>query len=145
MARMIVGVLCGLAVAGLALAGCWYGGAQAHPLPALMDLRNAALLQLYAARMPGVAMAWLLAGWALAGFMGGWTAAKISKSHGGPAALVIGAVITAAVIHYATLVPHSPWITVVGLLLPLPAATLAALLAMPWHVADACTEPALSA
>ena len=45
--------------------------------------------------------------------------------------MVIGGLLTATVIVYATLVPNPDWMTVVGVLLPIPFATLAALVAMP--------------
>jgi sugar phosphate permease len=76
-------------------------------------------------------LACILGAWALAGLLGGWTAARISHAHRGGAALVIGGLLTATVIVYATLIPNAEWMTVVGVLLPIPFAVLAALMAMP--------------
>ena len=88
-------------------------------------------LSAYAAATPFSAQALILGAWALAGLLGGWTAARVSKTSSGAAALVIGGLLTATVIVYATLVPNPDWMTVVGVLLPIPFATLAALVAMP--------------
>ncbi|HET6783966.1 MAG TPA: hypothetical protein VFH12_09045, partial [Pseudoxanthomonas sp.] len=65
------------------------------------------------------------------GLLGGWTAARVARTHRGAAALTIGGLLTATVIVYATLIPNAEWVTVVGVLLPIPFAVLAALMAMP--------------
>lgn len=131
MARMFWGTFSGALSAGLALIGCWYGIAQIHPLPTDTDLATAESLSAYAAATPSSAQACILGAWALAGLLGGWTAARISKARRGAAALAIGGLLTATVIVYATLIPNPEWMTVVGVLLPIPFAVLAALVAMP--------------
>jgi sugar phosphate permease len=67
----------------------------------------------------------------LAGLLGGWASAKIARPHRGGAALVIGAALTITVIVYATLMPNPEWVTVVGVLLPMPFTVVAGLLAIP--------------
>lgn len=131
MVRTILGTFSGALVAGLALAGCWYGITQIHPLPTNVDFATPDSLSAYAAATPSSAQVLILGAWALAGLLGGWTAARISKTSRGAAALVIGVLLTAMVIVYAALIPNPDWMTVVGVLLPIPFATLAALVAMP--------------
>ena len=129
MGRTVFGVSCGAVIAALALTGCAYASARMYPLPERLDPGDLEQLSAHVAAMPPEAVACILAGWALAGFSGGWTAAKTGGSRGIGAALAIGSVLTACVIVCGRLVPGPEWITVVGLLLPLPLATLAALLA----------------
>ena len=131
MVRTVLGTFSGALVASLALIGCWYGITQIYPLPTHADFATAESLSAYAAATPSSALACILGGWALAGLLGGWTAARISHAHRGAAALTIGGLLTATVIVYATLIPNAEWMTVVGVLLPIPFAVLAALMAMP--------------
>ena len=131
MVRTTLGILIGALVASLALIGCWYASAQLYPLPTSADFATPDSLSAYVAATPSTAIVCILGGWALAGLMGGWTSAKIARSHRGAAALVIGAAITITVIVYATLMPNPEWVTVVGVLLPMPFAVMAGLLAMP--------------
>ncbi len=131
MVRTILGVVAGALVASLALMGCWYASAKFYPLPTRADLTTPESLSAYAAGTPSTTIACILGGWALAGLLGGWTSAKIARPHRGAAALLIGAALTTTVIAYATLMPNPGWVTVGGVLLPMPFAVMAGLLAMP--------------
>lgn len=131
MVRTILGMIAGALVAGLALLGCWYASSKLYPLPTSADFATPESLSAYAAGTPSTAIACILGGWALAGLLGGWTSAKIARPHRGGAALLIGAALTITVIVYATLMPNPEWVTVVGVLLPMPFAMAAGLMAMP--------------
>src|SRR5690606_34109077 len=69
---------------------------------------------------------WVLMGWTLAAFVGGWVASRISRRHRRRAALAVGALIVAGVLLNAAMRRHPAWMTVAGVLLPLPVAWLAA-------------------
>ncbi len=131
MVRTILGVVVGALVASLALIGCWYASAKLYPLPTRADFATPESLSIYATGTPSAAIACILGGWALAGLLGGWTSAKIAQPHRGAAALVIGVALTITVIVYATLMPNPEWVTVLGVLLPMPFTVAAGLLAMP--------------
>lgn len=131
MARTFLGTLSGALIASLTLIGCWYGIAEIYPLPTSSDFANPESLSAYAAATPSSAQGCILGAWALAALLGGWTAAWISQTRRGAAALVIGSLLTATVIVYATLIPNPEWMTVVGVLLPIPFAVLATLMATP--------------
>lgn len=131
MVRTVLGTFSGALIASLALVGCWYGIVQIYPLPTNADFATAESLAAYAEATPSSALACILGAWALAGLLGGWTAAWVARAHRGGAALTIGGLLTATVIVYATLIPNPEWVTVVGVLLPIPFAVLAALIAMP--------------
>jgi hypothetical protein len=131
MVRTFLGTLSGALIASLTLIGCWYGIAQIYPLPTSIDFATPESLSAYAAATPSSAQACILGAWALAALLGGWTAAWISHGRRGAAALVVGGLLTATVIVYATLIPNPEWMTVVGVLLPIPFTVVAALMAMP--------------
>ena len=65
-------------------------------------------------------------------FAGGWVAARIAR-HRMAAALIIGVLVLAGVIANNAMIPHPLWMTVAGIVLPLPLAWLAARAASP-HV-----------
>lgn len=131
MVRTVLGAFSGALIASLALIGCGYGIAEIYPLPTSTDFATPESLSDYAAATPPSARACILGAWTLAALLGGWTAARIAHVRRGGAALVIGGLLTATVIVYATLIPNPEWMTVVGVLLPIPFAVLAALVAMP--------------
>lgn len=133
MMRTMLAVFCGSLIAGLAVTGSWYASTRIHPLPSRADFATPESLSLYAAGTPVMALVWILVGWAVGGFAGGGTAARIAGSPDGGAALTVGALLTAGVILYARVIPNPDWMTVVCLLLPLPLATIAALLATRRH------------
>ena len=67
----------------------------------------------------------VLIGWVLGAFLGGWVAARIAR-HRRAAALVIGALVVLGVVANNMMIPHPLWMTIAGVLLPIPAAWLAA-------------------
>lgn len=124
MGRTILAVLAGVVCAWVVIMLCEFAGARLHPPPAGLDLRDPEQLAAFIAAAPASAMALVLGGWALGAFVGGWVAAKLSRLHRRGAALAVGAVVLAGVIANAMMIPHPAWFTVLGVLLPLPAAWL---------------------
>ena len=133
MVRTMLAIVCGILIAGLAIAAGGYASARVYPWPGHADFATYDSLSLYAAGAPAMALVWILVGWAAGGLAGGGTAAKIARTQGGGAALTVGALLTAVVIVYARLIPNAEWVTVIGVLLPLPCAATAALLVMRRH------------
>ena len=131
MARTIFAILLGTLVAGLVVTAFGYGFTELYRLPGANDFASQESLFEYAAGTPRYAIACILAGWAVAAMIGGWVAAISAGSRQGTAALAIGALLTATVMVHASLIPNPAWVAVVGMLLPIPLAVLAALLAMP--------------
>lgn len=145
MLRTILGILAGIILAALALYGAQYGYAYLHPSPPgtapgtpeavasfLVNGRPNDVLN-YVNTAPTEALSSLLGGWVLAALLGGWLGAAIAKPHRGGTATLIGALLTVLVIVYGTLIPGPPWVTVLGVLLPMPFALLGGRLAMPRH------------
>jgi hypothetical protein len=129
--RTILAVLAGLLVALATMLALEYVGMSLFPLPPGIDLDNEAdLARLVASATLGKKL-WVLLAWAAAAFVGGWVAARLSRSHRAAAALVVGGLTVAGVVVNAMLLPHPPWMTAAGVLLPLPLAWVAARLATP--------------
>lgn len=130
--RTALGILTGLLLAAATLAGCgWLLAHKLHPLPRGFDPRSPDALSDYIFSAPVQAL-WLVAAAAgVAALIGAWPAARIARDQRGPAALWIGAPLTALVIAGAALVPQPDWVPVVGMLLPIPLAVAAWRLAIP--------------
>lgn len=124
MARTILGGLAGIVVAWLVIMGCEFGSAALYPPAPGLDLRDPAQLASFIQAAPARAMALVVAGWTLGALFGGAVAARIGTPHPRAAALAVGATVLAGVIANSLLIPHPPWMTVLGMLLPLPAAWL---------------------
>lgn len=125
MGRTILGVLAGMLAAWITMTVCEFASLLLHRPPAGVDLRDPSALAAHIAAAPISAMLLVLLGWTLAAFVGGWLAARIAR-HPLAAALAIGALVVVAVVLNSMLIPHPLWMTLAGVLLPLPAAWLAA-------------------
>lgn len=130
MGRTILGILAGLVVAWVTMSACEFASLFLHRPPAGMDLRDPQALAAHIAAAPASAMLVVVAGWTLAALFGGWVAARIAR-HRRVAALVIGALLVVGVIANSMIIAHPAWMTIAGLVLPLPTAWFAARLATP--------------
>lgn len=131
MARAILGVVVGLAVA-MAIIFLIEGLATAiSPPPPGLDLNNEADLARMVEMTGTTTRIVVVAGWLLASFIGAWVAAKISRAHRVAAAIAVGVGIVLGVVLNVTMLPHPLWMTVPGVLLPIPLAWWAARRATP--------------
>jgi hypothetical protein len=95
-------------------------------------------VQAMLAQLPAGALAALLVAWVAGAFTGGFTAAKLSLRHPRLAAGIVGAFIVAGVVAMVVMIPAHPyWVSVPGLLLPIPAALLGARVARPRPITPA--------
>jgi len=131
MLRTILGVLAGVVVMFAVILAIEAVGHIVYPLPVGLDPMNpaheAAFAQ-FVATMPFAAKAMLVAAWTLGAFAGGFVAARIAR-HPRGAAVLIALMVMSGVVGMVIRVPHPSWLTAAGLLLPIPAALLAARLA----------------
>ncbi|RNF82600.1 hypothetical protein EER27_13930 [Lysobacter psychrotolerans] len=131
MGRTILGVVAGVVVMFLVIMGIETIGHAIYPPPAGLDATNpaheAAFVH-FIETMPALAKAILVLAWTLGAFAGGFVAAKIAR-HPRPAAVLIALVVMSGVVGMILAVPHPSWLAAAGLLLPIPAALLAARLA----------------
>lgn len=125
MLRTILAVFAGLVVAMVVMITLEYFGMSLFPPPPGTRLDTEADLAALVASASLGKQAWVLLGWTIAAFVGGWIASRLSQRHRTGAALAVGVLIVAGVVMNVSMLPHPLWMTVVGILLPVPAAWLA--------------------
>ena len=128
MLRTILGVIAGLLAAMLLMFGVEAVATSLFPPPPGLDLQNEADLAKLVAMAPFGMKALVVVGWALAGLVGGWVAAKIAR-HPRGGAIAVGLLVVAGCILNAVAIPHPLWMSALGVLLPVPLALLVARLA----------------
>jgi len=128
MGRTIAGVVLGVVVAWLTIMLAEFASAPLHPMPAGFDMHDPASVAAFVATLPVAALLLVLAGWVLGALVGSHVAARIARKP--LPALAVGMVIVVGVIANAVMIPHPTWMTIAGVLLPVPAAWLGARLAM---------------
>lgn len=129
MIRQVLAVLIGIVVCGLVVGLVEMANLQLHPAPAGMDFHDPAQVAAHVANLPAAAFAIVLAAWTLGSLAGGATAARISRSWPRACALFVAGFMLAGVGYNIAMFPHPPWMSVLGLLLPVPAALLGARIA----------------
>ena len=131
MLRTLLGIIVGLVSAMLLIFALEAAGMMVFPPPVGLQLNNEAdLAQLVAQSSPGK-KSWVVFGWALASFVGGWVAARIGRRYPRAAALSVAVLIMIGTVMNAMVIPHPMWMNALGVLLPVPLALLGARLAQP--------------
>lgn len=133
MGRTLLGIVAGLVVMFIVIAGIEALGHLIHPPPSgldPMDPTRQAEFEQYIQSMPLLPKLMLALAWVSGAFAGGWTAARLAV-HPRVAALVVALAVTSGVVGMIVAVPHPSWLAAAGLILPLPAALLATRLARP--------------
>ena len=116
--------------------GIEYLGHTVYPPPPGLDPMVTQDLSAIMAAQPLAALAFVVLAWVAGAFAGGWVAARISRSHPRAAAVIVALMVMAGVVAMIVQLPDHPrWMAALGLLLPVPAALLAAKLARPRSVA----------
>ena len=127
MGRSIAGTVVGVVVAWAMIMLGEFISAPLHPTPAGFNMRDPASVAAFVATLPASALLLVLSGWVLGALVGGYVAARIARKP--RPALAVGIVIEIGVIANAVMIPHPLWMTIAGVLLPVPAAWLGARLA----------------
>lgn len=142
MGRTILGVIAGLATMFVVIMAIEALGHAIYPPPAGLNPMLTEDLAKIMTAMPAAAKAMVLVAWVAGAFAGGWVAARIARQHPRIAAVIVAAMVVAGVIGMILQMPGHPlWMSGLGLLLPIPAALIAARLARP-RSAPAPTAPA---
>lgn len=132
MVRTILGVLVGLVVMFVVIMAIEFLGHALYPPPPGLDPMAPEDLSAILAMQPVAAMAFVVLAWVLGAFAGGWVAAKIARGHPRTAAVIVSLLVVAGVVAMIVQLPgHPRWMAALGLLLPVPAALLAARMARP--------------
>jgi hypothetical protein len=129
MGRTILGMLLGVATMMLTVYAFEFLGYALYPPPAGLDPKNPDQLRMIIAAAPFGALAMLVLAWAAGAFVGGWVAARTAR-HARAAAIAVALFVMAGVAGMVVTIPDHPrWVSALGLLLPIPVALIAAMLA----------------
>ena len=112
--RTIVAVVVGTVVAFVLVGVIEAIGEVVYPPPAGVDFGRPDQLASYMQRLPGGALAFVLAAWIVGTFFGGLVAAWIARSRTALAAAIVGALVLAATIANFVLIPHPAWMIAAG-------------------------------
>ena len=131
MGRTIVGALAGLVVAFFTIMLVEMASHAVYPPPPGIDPNNTADMAKLIGMLPLGALLFVVAAWIIGAFDGGFVAALIARDQRPKiAALVPALLVMAGVVAMIVVMPAHPlWMSVAGLLLPVPAALAGAALA----------------
>jgi hypothetical protein len=131
MGRTILGAVAGLVVAFVTIMLVEMAGHVVYPPPPGIDPGNTADMARLIGMLPPGALLFVVAAWAIGAFDGGFVAALIAGGNRPRiAALVPALMVVAGVVAMIVAMPAHPlWMSVAGLLLPVPAALAGAWLA----------------
>ncbi len=121
MIRTMFSVMLGMVVAMMVMLGLEFLGTWLVPMP-VGPLDDEADLAVIVANAPTAKLAWVLAGWLVAAVCGGWVAARLARVHRMGAAITVGVLIVLGVIANAWMLPHPLWMTLLGVIGPIPLA-----------------------
>lgn len=142
MARTIMGVIAGAVTMWLLVSALEFIGHALYPPPPGLDPTNPDALATIIASAPTGSLLMLLLAWVVGAFGGGLVAAWIARAWPRTAAVCIGVLVMLGVVAMIWLVPQHPrWLAVSGLLLPIPAALLAAAIARRANANHTTTAP----
>jgi hypothetical protein len=120
MLRSILAVLAGLVIALITVWLFQFASMHAYPPPPILDPRDPPLL----AGMPAGELALALAGWVVGALDGGLVAGLIARKP--LPAGIVGTLAALCAMAVVTMVPHPMWLSLAGVLLPVPAALFGA-------------------
>ena len=131
MGRTILGAVVGLVVAVVTIMLVEFAGHQVYPPPEGLNPMVTEDMAIIMQLLPFGAMLFVVAAWVIGAFEGGFVAALIArKGHPRAAAIVPALMVMAGVVAMIIQMPaHPKWMSVAGMLLPIPAALLGAALA----------------
>jgi len=115
--RRAAAVVAALAVAMLIITLAEGLSGRLYPPPANLDLTNAEVMRVYVASLPLTALLLVLAGYGVAGLVGGWLATRLSNAAILRPAIAVAAVLLGGSIMNLRAIPHPAWFWGANLLL----------------------------
>lgn len=116
--KNILSVFAGVVMAIITLTLVEMLSASLYPMPAGVDMKNTEAMKTYLENLPMQAILFLLLGYALSSFVGGFTAALISKKS--RQAITVGVILTIANCINLFDIPHPLWLTIVTIIIFVP-------------------------
>ena len=130
----LLGVIAGVFAMGVMVGGVEWAVIRLFPLPPGLDPTRPDDLARMLASAPLGALLGVVGAWLAGAFVGGGAAAAISRRWPRLAAACVGLVVVAAALQMRSDIPaHPTWMSVAGVLLPVPAALFAAWLVRGRH------------
>ena len=114
--RVATAIVAGTVVAFVLVGLIEVAGEWVYPPPAGVDFSKPDQLATYVQRLPAGALAFVLAAWIVATFVGGLVAGGIARSKAVIVAAVVGALVLAATIANVMLIPHPAWMIATGVI-----------------------------
>ena len=124
MLRSILAVLAGLVVAWITVSLFEFASMHTFPPPPGVDVHDPQQLALLIAQMPVGALALVLAGWIVGALDGGLVATLVARRR--VPAVVVGVLVMLGAFLMVAMVPHPMWMSIAGVLLPVPSALFGA-------------------
>lgn len=129
MGRTLLGIVLGMLAMWLTTFSVEFASHALYPPPPGLDPRDPKAMEVILATAPTASLALLVLAWALGAFVGGGVAGRIAR-HPRIAATCVALLVMFGVAGMIVMFPgHPKWVSTLGLLLPIPAALLGALLA----------------
>lgn len=129
MIRSMFSVVLGMLVAMMVMLGLEFVGTWMFPMPAGQVAGDADLAEIVA-NAPTGKLVWVLLGWLLGAVSGGWVAARLARMARMGAAAAIGVLLVLGVLINAWMLPHPLWMTLLGVIAPVPLAMCGGRLAL---------------
>jgi len=114
--RQILAVVVGLIVGSIGITIVENIGHQLYPPPAGTDSNNREALKEYVGKAPFMALFFIIIAYALAAFVSGFTATKISNSGKHTAAVICGSIFLLITIYMMVSLPTPIWFWILGIL-----------------------------
>lgn len=121
MVRTMFSVMLGMLVAMMCIYGIELVGHWAFPMPEGQRAAGSDPADAFASAPLGM-LACVMAGWLIAAFCGGWVSARLARVHRTGAAISVGVLIVLGVLLNAWMLPHPLWMTLLGVIGPVPLA-----------------------
>ncbi len=112
--RKVVAIVVGVVVSFVLIGAIDNLGHRVYPLTGMPAVADRAAMREYIAAMAPGAKAFAVAAWLVAGFFGPFLAARLARGPGVVAPVVVACVVLAAVVANLVMLPHPPWMNVVG-------------------------------
>ena len=117
MGRIVLGLLCGLVVAGISIFIVEALGHAIYPPPADIDIHNPEAWRAIMASMPLMAFVLVLVAWLLGALAGAWVAVRMVARPTVWPGIAIGVAILAGIGYNLVILPHPVWMLPAALVL----------------------------
>ena len=116
-ARSVVAVVIGLAVAALLIAIVEAVSSQVYRMPSGLNTADPAVMRQYVRTLPAGAFVFVLIGWALGTLAGAWIAARVAGRSPRLHANIVATLLLGTGVANMLMLPHTAWVWVLGVII----------------------------